>query len=62
MGIAASPFLNPIAAEPEFLPVLPDTPKCTARTSDPLLARTGHAPYGRHGTVPPPHYRCLDQN
>jgi hypothetical protein len=45
MGIAASPFLNPIAAEPEFLLVQPDTPERAARTSDPLPARTGRAPY-----------------
>jgi hypothetical protein len=45
MGIAASLYLNPIAAEPEFLPVLPDTPERAAGISDPLPARTGRAPY-----------------
>jgi hypothetical protein len=45
MGIAASPFLNPIAAEPEFPPVLPDTPERAAGISDRLLARAGRAPY-----------------
>jgi hypothetical protein len=45
MGIAASSFLNPIAAEPEFVPVLPDTPECAAEISDRLLARAGRAPY-----------------
>jgi len=61
MGIAASSFLNPIAAEPEFVPVLPDTPECAAGISDRLLACRSRA-LRRHGTVPPPHYRCLDQN
>jgi len=45
MGVAASSFLNPIAAEPEFVPVLPDTPECAAGISDRLLARAGRAPY-----------------
>jgi hypothetical protein len=51
MGVAASPFLNPIAAEPGFLPVLPDTPEYAAKTP----TNCSRAPVAR--LTPPRHSR-----
>jgi hypothetical protein len=56
MGIAASPFLNPIAAEPEFQLVLPDAPERAAGISDRLLARASRTP---HAATAPCRHRII---